>query len=198
MQRIGAILLSALLTLCLTQLSAQSQGKKKSRGSDPALSKSYLSQAVYYSTDLKLSERQMDSLRFHTKKASAMKKKMTAYQVGLYERRVLKRFLSEGQYEDLFGYKNLAEARLLGENSWNEMLSLNYVDEADSAKLYLLVWTHIHTVLVAKDYWGDNPGLLERYLIEIDMNSPACLYRYFHHGERKPPANDYYRSDFLY
>jgi len=187
-----------MLTLCLSELSVQSQGINKSRGSDPALSKSYLSQASYYSTDLKLSARQMDSVIYHTKKASAMKKKMTADQILLYERRVLRRFLSEGQYEDLFVYKNLAEARLLGEKAWNEMLSLNYVGKADSSKLFLRVWTHIHTVLVAQDYYADNPGLLEKYLIEIDMNSPACLYRYYNNGERKPPAYNYYRSDFLY
>jgi len=191
-------MLSALLTLCLTQLSAQSHGNKKNRGSDPALSKSYLSQAVYYGTDIRLSGRQMDSVRYHTKKALAMKKKMTADQVSLYERRVLKRFLSEGQYEDLFVYKNLAEARVLGEKAWKEMLALNYVDESDSAKLFLRVWTHIHTVLVAQDYYADKPGILEKYLNDIDMNSPACLYRYYHNGERQQPANNYYRSDFLY
>ena len=198
MKRIGVCLLSAILILFLSHVSAQAQGKIKNRGSDPALSKSYLTQAVFYRTDLKLSERQMDSVRYHAKKVTAMKKRMSTDETLSYERRVLKRFLSEGQYEDLFVFKNLAEARLLGEKAWNEMLTLEYVDKADSARLFPQVWHHIYSGMVARDYHAENPELLERYLKDIDMKAPACLYRYYHNGERKPPANNYYRSDFLY
>jgi len=198
MQRIGTCLLSALLAICVSQLSGQAQDNKKSRTTDPALSESYLIQAEYYRTDLKLTARQMDSVRYHTKKASSMKKKMTADQVSLYERQILKRVLSESQYEDLFVYKNLTEAKLLGAKAWNEMLSLEYVSKADSARLFTQVWLHIHSGMVARDYYVENPELLERYLKEIDMRAPPCLYRYYHNGERKPPANNYYRSDFLY
>jgi hypothetical protein len=198
MNRIVSCLIIALLTAGLSHLTAQSRGSGKNRGSDPALSRSYLYLAGYYRTDLRLSDRQMDSLRIYTRKASKIAKKAPLEVVSSYERGVLKRILSESQYEDLFVYKNMPEARLLREKVWKEMLSLQYVSKADSARLYPQVFTHLHRVLVARDYHAENQELREKYLEDLSMEEPACLYRLYHSGERKPPANNYYRSDFIF
>jgi hypothetical protein len=198
MNRIVACLIMVLLTAGLSYLPAQSRMINKNRRSDPALSRSYLYLAGYYRTDLKLSDRQMDSVRIYARKASRIAKKATLEVVSSYEREVLKRIMSESQYEDLFVYKNMPEARLLGEKVWNEMVSLQYVSRADSARLYSRVRAWLHTVLVARDYYAENAELRERYLEDLSVNAPACLYRLYHNGERKPPANNYYRSDFIY
>jgi hypothetical protein len=140
----------------------------------------------------------MDSLRIYTRKASKIAKKAPLEVVSSYERGVLKRILSESQYEDLFVYKNMPEARLLREKVWKEMLSLQYVSKADSARLYPQVFTHLHRVQVERDYHAENQELREKYLEHLSMEEPACLYRLYHSGERKPPANNYYRSDFIF
>lgn len=198
MKRIFVCILIALLTVCLNHALAQDQAAKKNRVSDPRLSRSYLYLAGIYRINLKLSERQMDSIRVYSRKALKMAKKMTTDEVNLYERSVLRRIMAEGQYEDFFVYKNIPAAKMLAEKIWNEMLSLKYVTEADSARLYTQVRGWLHTVLVARDYYSENPELQVKYLEELSLKSPACLYRYYHNGERKPPANNYYRSDFVW
>jgi len=198
MNRILAFLITVLLTTGFSRLSAQEGNAKRSNGSDPALSGSYLYLTGYYRTDLRLSDRQMDSIRAYTKKAAKMAKKASAGEVNRFERHVLTRILSEGQLEDLFVYKNSPEARLIAQKIWSEMVSLGYVGRSDSLWLYQQVRSHLHTVLVARDYYSENPELQKRYLEELSERAPACLYRYYHNGKSKPPANNYYRSDFLY
>lgn len=198
MNRILAFLITVLLVTGFVRLSAQESRAKKNSDSDPALSRSYLYLAGYYRTDLRLSDRQMDSIRVYTKKAAKMAKKATAEEVNSFERHVLTRILSEGQLEDLFVFKNSQEARLLAQKIWSEMVSLSYVGRSDSLRLYQQVWSHLHTVLVARDYYSENPELQRKYLEELSEREPACLYRYYHNGEHKPPANNYYRSDFIY
>ncbi len=198
MNRILALLITVLLATGFGQLSAQETRAKKGSDSDPALSGSYLYLAGYYRTDLRLSDRQMDSIRLYTKKASKMAKRTTAEEVNIFERNVLARILSEGQYEDLFVFKNSQEARLLAQKIWSEMVSLEYVGRSDSLRLYQQVWSHLHIVLIARDYYAENPELQRKYLDELEDKAPACLFRYYHNGERKPPANNYYRSDFIY
>jgi hypothetical protein len=198
MNRIVAFLITLLLASGSVQLFAQASGSEKKGDSDPALSRSYLYLAGYYRADLKLSDRQMDSIRLYTKKASKMAKRATAGEVNSFERKVLKGILSEGQLEDLYVNKNIPEARLLAQKIWNEMISLGYVGRSDSVRLYQQVRSHLHTLLVARDYYAENPELQKKYLEELSERAPACLYRYYHNGERRPAANNYYRADFLY
>lgn len=198
MNRIGYFLITLLLALGYVQLSAQSIVTKTKSDKDPALSRSYLYLAGYYRVDLKLSDRQMDSIRLYTKKATKMAKQATPGDVNSFERKVLKGILSEGQLEDLYVYKNSPEARLLAQKIWSEMVSLRYVGRSDSLRLYQQVRSHLHTVLVASDYYAEKPELQKKYLEELAERAPACLYRYYHNGDRKPPANNYYRADFLY
>ena len=198
MNRILAFLITALLVTGFGRLSAQDSRAKKSIESDPAFSRSYLYLAGYYRTDIRLSDRQMDTIRVYTKKSVKMAKKASAEEVYSFERHVLARILSEGQLEDLFVYKNNPEARLLAQEIWSEMVNLSYVGRSDSVRLYQQVRSHLHTLLVARDYYAENPELQKKYLEELSERAPACLYRYYHNGERKPAASNYYRSDFLY
>ena len=198
MNRIVACLITLILGSGSGQLSGQAGGSEAKRGADPALSRSYLYLAGYYRADLKLSDRQMDSLMLYTKKASKMAKRATAGEVNSFERKALKGLLSEGQLEDLYVYKNNPEARLLTHKIWSKMISLGYVGASDSLRLYQQVRSHLHALLVASDYYAEDPELQKKYLEELSERAPACLYRYYHNGKQKSPANNYYRADFSY
>jgi hypothetical protein len=198
MNRSVAFLMTVLLALLCSQLPGQTGGAKNNRNSDPELSGSYLFLAGYYRSDLKLTDRQMDSVKVHTRRASKMAGKADTVDVAGYERAVLRRILSEGQFEDLIVYRNMPVSKLLGQKVWNEMVSLHYVSRADSARLYTQIRMYLHTVLVARDYYADYPELQTKYLEELSEKAPASLYRYYHNGKPKPAAVNYYRSEFIY
>jgi len=198
MSRSVSFLMTVLLALFCSQLAGQPCGAINDCTSDPDMSSSLLYLAGYYRIDLKLTDRQMDSVRLHAKQASKMARKSTPEDVAGYERAVLRRILSEGQFEDLIVYRNIPVSKLLGQKIWNEMVKLNYVSRADSARLYTQVQMYLQTVLVARDYYADDPELQTKYLEELSEKAPASLYRYYHNGKPKPPAVNFYRSDFIH
>jgi len=198
MNRGVSFMMPVLLALFCSQLPGQAGGAKDDRNPDTELSGSYLYLAGYYRISLKLTDRQMDSVRLHTRNAAKMARKSAPEDVAGYERAVLRRILSEGQYEDLIVYRNIPVSKLLGQKTWNEMVNLKYVSRADSARLYTQIRMYLQTVLVTRDYYADDPELQTKYLEELSEKAPACLYRYYHNGKTKPPAFNYYRSDFIH